>query len=177
MKFLKKPGVAWVITILMIIIAISIGSPKTNTPTPGPAPTSPSISQNAYYFVQDDAGILTDREERELAGINERLNETMGVVIACVTTTEGRSNISRTALDYADRMGAMECDFIIVVDMESAEYILMAGSGISHLFTEEDCQSYADYCMLDALNDGRYGDAFLNLANELADWYTDHYVG
>ena len=177
MKFLKKPGVAWVITALMIIIAIGIASPADSTPTPGPAPTQSGSSQTAYYFVQDDAGILTNREEQELAGINERLYETMGVVVACVTTREGRKDIVDTALDYADRMGAMECDFIIVVDMKSEEYILLQGAGLTHLFTDADCQSYADYYMLDPLIDGKYGDAFLNLTNALADWYTDHYVG
>ena len=176
MNFLKKQGVAWVITIVMIIAAIGIGSAKTDTPTPEPGPTTPPISQNAWYFVQDDAGILSDREEETLGGINERLYETMGVVIACVTTTDGRSDIYKLALEYGDQMGLQEYDFIIVVDMSSMQYILVQGAGLIDLFTDSDCETYADRYLAPGLNDGDYGDAFIELADMLADWYVDHYV-
>ena len=176
MNFLKKQGVAWVVTIVMIVIAIGIGSAKSDTPTPEPAPTSPPISQNAYYFVQDDAGILSDSEEKALGKLNQQLSDSMGVVVACVTTRDGRNDIYKLALEYGDQIGLQEYDFIIVVDMSSMQYILVQGAGLVDLFTDNDCEVYADRYLLDGLNDGNYGKAFLNLAEALADWYEDHYV-
>ena len=176
MNFLKKQGVAWVITIVMIIIAIGIGSAKSDNPTPAPGPTSPPISQNAYYFVQDDAGILTDSDEKALGNLNRKLSDSMGVVVACVTTRDGRSDIYKLALEYGDQIGLQEYDFIIVVDMSSQQYILVQGAGLVDLFTDSDCEEYADRWLLDGLNDGDYGEAFMDLAQALADWYEDHYV-
>ena len=176
MNFLKKQGVAWVITIVMIIAAIGIGSAKNNTPTPEPAPTSSPTSQNAYYFVQDDAGILSDSEEKALGRLNQELADSMGVVVSCVTTTDGRSDIYKLALEYADQIGLQEYDFIIVVDMSSMQYILVQGAGLVDLFTDSDCEAYADRYLAPGLNRGDYGDAFMELANVLADWYEDHYV-
>ena len=175
MNFLKKQGVAWVITIVMIIAAIGIGSAKSNIDTPTPEP-GPGQSQNAWYFVQDDAGILSDSEEKALGQLNVKLADSMGVVIACVTTTDGRSDIYKLALEYGDQMGLQEYDFIIVVDMSSMQYILVQGAGLIDLFTDSDCETYADRYLAPGLNDGDYGDAFMELADALTDWYEDHYV-
>ena len=180
MNFLKKQGVAWVITIVMILIGIGLGTPKSDTPQPEPlptvAPTSAPITQDAYYFVQDDAGILSNSEEKELGKLNEKLADSMGVVVACVTTRDGRADIYKLALEYGDQLGLEEYDFIVVVDMSSMQYILVQGAGLVDLFTDSDCEKYADRYLADGLDRGDYGGAFMELAEALADWYEDHYV-
>lgn len=177
MNFLKKQGVAWVITIVMIIMAIGIGtakkSPGAVTPEP-PSQTIPPASD--FFYVCDDANVLSKDEERKLSAINERLYADMGVVVACVTTRDGRSDIYKLALEYGDQIGLQEYDFIIVVDMSSQQYILVQGAGLVDLFTDSDCEEYADRWLLDGLNDGDYGEAFMDLAQALAGWYEDHYV-
>ena len=174
MNFLKKQGVAWIITIVLILIGIGLGRTAVSEPKPDYPPSASAPILKSYVF--DEANILSSSEEKELDGLNRKLLDSMGVIVACVTTEDGRGDIYGLALDYADRIGLEEFDFIIVVDMSSEQYILVQGSGLTDLFTDRDCEEYADRYLLDGLNRGDYGAAFLELAAALADWYAAHYV-
>ena len=181
MNFLKKQGVAWIITIALILIGIGLGRTTVSDPVPEPIGPSQSYAPSATApllksYVFDDANILSSSEERALDDLNNQLLDSMGVLVACVTTKDGRSDIYDLALDYADRIGLADYDFIIVVDMSSQQYILVQGSGLIDLFTDRDCEEYADRYLLDGLDRGDYGDAFMELAEALADWYEAHYV-
>jgi len=177
MNILKKQGVAWVITIVMIVIAIGIGGVSRITPTPEPpSQTIPPMSDSLFY-VCDDAGVLSTDEMRKLSAINERLYSEMGVVVACVTTNYGKSDLYDFALDYADRLGLQEYDFIVVLDIRGDNYWLVQGAGLQNLFTDDDCGDYAWNYMEDDFARGDYGEALLSLADALSGWYKDHYVG
>lgn len=178
MNFLKKQGVAWVITVVMIIMAIGIGtakkSPGAVTPEP-PSQTIPPASD--FFYVCDDANVLSKDEERKLSAINERLYADMGVVVACVTANYGKADLYDYALDYADRLGLQEYDFIVVLDIKGDNYWLVQGAGLQNLFTDEDCGDYAWNYMESGFARGDYGEALLSLVDALSDWYEDHYVG
>ena len=66
MKFLKKQGVAWGITITLIVIAIVIGLVRGGSQTPTanpPASLDTSLSTGAYQqWVGDFADVLSDSE-------------------------------------------------------------------------------------------------------------------
>lgn len=183
MNILKKQGVAWVITIVMIVIAIGIGSAKAPvSPSPSfPAPDTPvppnSGTSSSTLHVWDDANVLSDREEVALSEINAELSKKYGTVVACVTTNYGRDDLYDFALNYAARIGLTEYDFIVVLDIKGDNYWLVQGAGLQNLFTDDDCGDYAWEYMEDDFARGDYGEALLSLANALADWYEDHYVG
>lgn len=177
MNFLKKQGVAWAITIVMILISIGIGranaDPIPVTPSPEPAQTTAPLADN--FYVRDDADILSPSAERELSDLNRKMYNSMEVVVACVTCEDGRSDIYDLALDWGRELELYEYDFILVVDMESQQYILVQGAGLTGMISDAQCDRLADQYMEGHLTDGRYDEAFLSMVEYLYDWYRDHY--
>lgn len=179
MSFLKKQGTAWVLTLVMVAAAICIGRGRAAvTPAPEPVP-APSASQavEAARYVCDDAGVLTDEEIRTLSQRNEQLLEDMQVVIACVTANYGRDDLYDYALDYAAKLDLQQYDFIVVLDISGDSYWLIQGSGLTEVFTDDDCTDYAATYMERDFAAGRYGDALLSLTTALSDWYYANYNG
>ena len=176
MNILKKQPVAWVITAVMVVAAIVIGLTKAPAvPTPEGPGGSYSDGSDSWY-VYDDAGVLSASTERTLRERNRQLYESMDVVVACVTTDYGRDDLYDFALDYAGSIGLGQYDFIVVLDISGENYWLIQGSGLTDLFSDDDCQAYAWDYMEGAFAQGNYGAALLNLTQALADWYAGHYL-
>lgn len=179
MNILKKQSTAWTITIVMVLLAIFIGIGKGSTTPVTPLPPESTVppAQSDYFYVYDDANVLSAGEKQELSERNRTLADKMEVVIACVTTNYGRDDLYTFALDYADRIGLMEYDFIVVLDISGENYWLVQGVGLMDLFSDDDCGDYAWNYMEDDFARGDYGDALLSLTKALSAWYEDHYVG
>lgn len=179
MNILKKQGAAWTITIVMVLLAIFIGIGRGGTTpvTPQPPISTAPLAQNDYYYVYDDANVLSTSDKKALSERNRELADEMEVVIACVTTNYGKDDLYDFALDYAARIELMEYDFIVVLDIKGDNYWLVQGAGLQNLFTDDDCGDYAWKYMEDDFARGDYGDALLSLTRALSDWYEDHYVG
>ena len=185
MNILKKQGVAWVITIVMIVIAIGIGSAKAPTtpsihdPIQTAAPDVPippnSESASSTLHVWDDADVLSDSEEVALSQINAKLSKEFGACIACVTTNYGRADLYDFALDYAERLNLSGIDFIVVLDISGENYWLVQGAELVDIFTDEDCGDYAWEYMEDHFARGNYGDALIELTKALYDWYQNNW--
>ncbi len=171
MNFLKKQSVAWVITILMILFSVGFGLAK----SPDNQPSSYSDGSDSWY-VYDDANVLSDSTQRVLRERNRQLYERMDVVIACVTTNYGRNDLGSFTMDYAETIGLGSYDFIVVLDIAGENYWLTQGSGLVELFSDDDCQAYAWNYMEDAFARGDYDSALLDLTQQLANWYADHYL-
>ena len=177
MNILKKQGVAWVITAVMILLAIGIGSAKAPvTPEPPPAsiPTAPGSSDQPFY-VYDDASVLSADEEIKLSQLNGEMYAKFGTVVACVTTNYGKSDLYNFALDTAAGIGLGSYDFIVVLDISGENYWLVQGAGLVDMFSDDDCGDYAWNYMEDDFARGDYGDALIDLANALYDWYQTNY--
>lgn len=172
MNILKKQGVAWVITIVMIVAAIGIGTGKANTTplTPEPSQTYAPIVDDASQYVYDDAGVLSSSEEKDLSRLIGEMCASTGSVAACVTTNYGRDDLYDFALDYADRIGLGAYDFIVVLDISGENYWLVQGAGLINEFTDEDCGNYAWDYMEDHFARGDYGTALTELVKALYDW-------
>ena len=176
MNILKKQSVAWVITAVMVVAAIVIGLTK------APAASTPEGPGGSYsdgadsWYVYDDADVLSASTERTLRERNRQLYESMDVVVACVTTDYGRDDLYDFAMDYAERIGLGQYDFIVVLDISGENYWLIQGSGLVELFTDDDCSAYAWQYMEQPFARGNWASALLNLTDALADWYADHYL-
>ena len=181
MNYLKKQSTAWILTIVMIVSAVFLGrahAKDTPTPSPDPAPDS-SASQTVEdaYYVYDGAGVLTGKEIKALSQRNRTLMDDMKVVVACVTANYGKSDLYSYAMDYAAKLDLQQYDFIVVLDISGENYWLIQGSGLTEVFTDDDCADYAATYMEKDFADGRYGDALLSLTKALSDWYYANYNG
>ena len=174
----KKQGVAWGLTALMIVAAIGIGYGKaaaSNTPKPEPGlQQGPGTAPNAAaagYFLQDDAGVLSDDTMASLIARNARLYEQYGVVIGMVTCNYGRDDLYDYALERAEKMGLRDSDFIVVLDIKGDNYWLVQGADLARYFTDEDCGYYAWNYMEGPFAAGDYDSAVLDLSEMLELWY------
>lgn len=168
MKVLKKQGVAWALTAVMIALAGVIGLSRGASRRPGPVPGGSSYAASCVY---DDAGVLSASVEDALDDITERTIARHGAAIAVVTCNYGRSDLGSYALDYAEDIGLGGSDFIIVLDISGDNYWLVQGADLIGAFTDQDCSDYA-YRYLEAdFARGDYDGAALSLAQALSDWY------
>lgn len=177
MNFLKKSGVAWLLTAVMIVLAVFIGvGSAPTTPTPDIYPQTTDSPMADSYYVLDEAGVLSDSTIAELSARNRALMSDMNVVIACATVNYG-GELGSYALELASDLDLAEYDFIVVLDISGDNYWLVQGSGLVDVFTNDDCSSYAyDYLERDFAA-GRYGDSLLNLTQALSKWYYANYNG
>ncbi len=176
MNILKKQGVAWVITIVMIFAAIGIGQAKSITsstpPISEPSSTAPIQVPSDWdgLYIYDNANVLSVDEETKLSQLNEELYAKFGTVVACVTTNYNKSDLYSFALDYADSIGLDAYDFIVVLDISGDNYWLVQGAGLVSDFTDDDCGDYAWDYMEDHFARGDYGEALISLVAALSDW-------
>lgn len=175
MNFLKKQGVAWVITIVMIVAAIGIGQAKSRTfvVTPEPGYNQPGAAEE-YFYVYDDAGVLSDSTEKKLGQRNLDIYTDMDVLIAVVTCNYG-GDLFDYALDYAEDIGLGGFDFIVVLDISGENYWLVQGADLVDWFSDEQCGEYARKYMESDFARGDYDSAVLDLTEALEKWYYDNY--
>ena len=182
MKAFGRQGVAWFLTSLMIVAAIGIGyakAPVNSNPIPdiappSEAPPSDGLQQGPGTFpsyVRDDAGVLSDRTERELYERNLRLYGDYGVAIGVVTCNYGRNDLYNYAMRQAEEMNLGGYDFIVALDIRGDNYWLVQGADLVDDFTDDDCADYAWDYMEQAFAGGDYDSAVLDLTEMLELWY------
>lgn len=183
MNFLKKRGVAWCITVVMILLAVCIGRGRSSVATPTPLPPTQIVvplpgdhTTADGYYVCDNADVLSNSEIRALSERNKTLMNDMNVVIGCVTVNYG-GELGSYAMEAASDLDLAEYDFIVVLDISGDNYWLVQGSGLVEVFTDDDCGDYAYNYLEKDFAAGRYGDALLNLTQALSDWYYANYNG
>lgn len=166
MNILKKQGVAWVLTIVMIAAAVGIGQAKAR---PG------GLDAGSAAYVYDDAGVLSASAEKKLTRRGEQLWDDLGVVIAVVTCNYGYSDLYSYAMDYAGSIGLGGYDFIVVLDISGDNYWLVQGADLTEWFTDDDCGDYAWNYMEAYFARGDYDNAVLSLTEALENWYYDNF--
>ena len=172
---LKKQGVAWGLTLLMVIAAIGIGYAKAPANNPAPKPDLPNAPADGLFYVRDDANVLSSQTERELSQRNTRLWNSYQVSIGVVTCNYGRDNLDEYALKCAEEMGLGGYDFIVALDISGDNYWLIQGSDIRRDFTDAQCSDYAYDYMEDYFARGMYDEAVLDLTEMLEAWYGVYY--
>lgn len=164
---LKKQGVAWGLTALMIVAAVGIGYGKAH------ASVKPEEAPQPY--VRDDAGVLSYNTLTQLTQRNQRLYDKYGVVVAVVTCNYGKDDLYNYALKRAEALDLRGYDFIVVLDIKGDNYWLLQGADLVDDFTDEDCEYYAWDYMEQAFAGGDYDRAVLKLATALEAWYGTYF--
>lgn len=173
MNILKKQGVAWVITILVVLFSVGIGLAK------APVSYGPETdtSDHELVYVYDDAQVLSVSTLVALSERNQQLLDELGVAVAVVTCNYGGSDLGSYALDYAEDIGLGSNDFIVVLDISGENYWLVQGADLVDQFTDDDCSNYAWDYMEDDFAVGDYDGAVISLMDALCRWYDTEFVG
>ena len=98
MKLFKRTGVAVLLTVMMIILAVGIGLAR----RPGSG-GHVATTQDAPWFVSDQAGVLSSSGIKQLESNNRSLDSSMGVVIGCLTCNYGKADLGNYAMEQAER--------------------------------------------------------------------------
>lgn len=178
MNILKKQGVAWVITFVMIVAAIGIGrakGPVSKVPvTPEPGYDQSGTVEVELFYVFDDANVLSSNTKEKLSERNLEIYTDMDVLIAVVTCNYG-GDLFDYALDYAESIGLGGYDFIVVLDISGENYWLVQGADLVDWFSDDQCGEYARKYMESDFARGNYDSAVLKLTEALEEWYYDNY--
>ena len=179
---LRKQGVAWFLTALMIVAAIGIGYGRANasrTPenvsAPTNAPTVPPQAYPALSYVRDGAGVLSGQTEQVLDERNERLWNNYNVTVGVVTCNYNRDDLYDYTVKQFEDMGLGGSDMLVVLDISGDNYGLYAGSGVSRHFSDQDCSDYAYDYMEEWFAAGDYDFAVCQLTEMLELWYGTYY--
>ncbi|MBD5083754.1 MAG: TPM domain-containing protein [Clostridiales bacterium] len=183
MKLLKKQGVAWFLTIVMIAAAIGIGYNKAHasrTPEPDlPSQTIPPVQTvppvSADSFVWDNARVLSNRTVKALDERNDRLWNNYNVTVGVVTCDYGGDDLYSYALQCAEDMGLGGYDMIVVLDIQGDNYWLLQGNDIRGTFTDQTAADYAYDYMEEWFAAGDYDFAVCQLTEMLELWYGTYY--
>ena len=139
MKFLKKQGVAWVITIVLIIAAIGIGL---NRKAPEQPPTSGaldgSLSIEGYeVWILDEANVLSPNTEDQISLHNATFDSRYNSIIAVVTmdSLPTGANIEDYAYDLGAEAGLGEGDALILIAVEDDQFYVAVGNDFGTIIT------------------------------------------
>ena len=172
MKLLKKQGVAWLLTIVMIAAAIGIGYARAHA-SHGNGPAQPGLPGSSDSFVWDDANALSARTIRELDSRNDRLWDRHNVTVAVVTCNNQR-DLGDYAYRQAESMGLGGYDMVVALDIRGDNYWLLLGADVDRDFPY-DPSDYAYEYMEGWFVRGNYDDAVLSLTEALESWYGSYY--
>lgn len=115
----------------------------------------------ASVVIADDAGLLSDAEEKKLTDEIAEASETTGWNIALGTTmdTGGRSTMEYADDLYDDLFGINTDGIAIVIDMENRNYYISTSGSAIGTITDSRVESILD-AGWDDMSSGDYADAF-----------------
>jgi len=178
MKFLKKQGVAWGLTIIMIVAAVIIGLVRGNTATPAPgnpAALDTSLSTGAYEnWVGDFAGVLSDRQLEQICLYNANWDYRYGsiIVVEILKDTPNQS-LEDYTYDRAYEFELGSADGYLAIVPATADAYLAVGEG--HPLSSSQITVYMNQYLYDGVKSGEVGQGILTLFAALNEYYVDNY--
>ena len=176
MKFFQKTWVAVAITLVMIAAAIFIGRTREDTIPNSPASvgldTSLSTSQSAS-FLWDEAGVLSDSEERQINLYNANWLERYDSLVALALVPSVTGNIDNYAYDLAMDWELAAADAVLVINTGEGDAYLLPGD--NYPLSDSQITSYLNTYLYDGVASGNYASGVLNLYQEINQFYVDNY--
>ena len=177
MKFLKKQGVAWAITIVMILIAIVIG--QVRKPSEPAVPSSPSaaldtsLSTGSYdVWILDDASVLSSSDEKQLCLYNANWDYRYNSIIAVVTVDalSPGTNIEDAAYDLGAEAGLGEGDALLLLVVEDDEFYVAVGTDFGTIITA-NVETQLTNVLENAMNKNEYAAGVLSFFDTMNQVY------
>lgn len=178
MKFLKKQGVAWGITIALIVIAIVIGLVRGGSQTPTanpPASLDTSLSTGAYHqWVGDFADVLSDSEIDQICLYNANWDYRYGSIIVVETLEDTPAQgLDNYAYDQAVSFDLGSADaYLAIVPDETEAYLAV---GVDYPLSDSQITAYMNQYLYDGVKSGNVGQGILTLFSALNDYYVENY--
>lgn len=139
MKFLQKRWVAITLCVLMIVAAFGISNRKQTNAQYDPSDSDSAenwAGENyASYtrYVQDDAGLFSDKAVREISEYNARLDYYYGSICGVATTSDlDGQDIVDAAYDAAEFIGLGENDYLLFLDEGTEDWYFVPGEAASY---------------------------------------------
>ena len=175
MKFLKKTGVAVILTIAMIAGALFIGFNKEdaqNKPQNVGLDTSLSYQQFTKW-IWDEADALSDSQEKDIAIYNANWNQRYHSIIAVAVVNRVDGDIEEYAYDLGAEIQLGESDAILVIDARDGNSYL----AVAHNYPMDNQQitAHMDEYLYDDAMAGKYGDGVMSLFAGINQFYVDNY--
>lgn len=180
MKFLKKQGVAWGITIVMIVIAIVIGlvsSPAQKEPEGAADALDGSLSIDGYKkWILDDASVLSANIEDQLSLHNATFDSRYNSIIAVVTvdTLSAGTNIEDAAYDLGAEAGLGEGDALVLLVVEDGEFYVAVGNEFGTIITAS-VENELGGILTKALDTGEYDAYLMKFFSTMNEVYYDNF--
>lgn len=163
MKFLKKQGVAWGVTIALIVIAIVIGLVrKEPEPEHISGALDGSLSIEGYEkWILDDASVLSANIEDQISLHNATFDSRYNSIIAVVTvdTLSAGTNIEDAAYHLGAEAGLGEGDALVLLVVEDGEFYVAVGNEFGTIITAS-VENELGGILTKALDTGEY-DAYV----------------
>ena len=176
MKFFKKRGVAWAVTIILILAAIGIGLGRGDTQTANVSSSlDTSLSTGAYeQWVGDFAGVLSDKEIEQICLYNANWDYRYGSIIV-VETLESTpaQGLENYVYEMANEFELGAYDAYLAIVPNATEAYLAVGD--SYPLTGSQITVYMNQYLYDPVVSGNVGGGVLALFSALNDYYVDNY--
>ena len=181
MRFLQRRPVAIGVALVMILAAIAIGQAKRPAGTgsvTAPAPDAgldTTLSISGYDdWIWDEAGVLSDQQERQICLYNANWVERYDslIAVAVVRSTDGKA-IDNYAYDLGEEIELGAADGILVISTGEQDTYLAVGP--DYPMTDQEITTQLDVSLYAPVQSGSYGEGVLTLFGNVNSWYVDNY--
>lgn len=179
MKLFQKTWVAVALTIVMIAAAIGIGQWRAQSADPVEETAQStgldsSLSTSAYAkWIDDQAGVLTDQQEEQIALFNANWVKRYDSLIAVATRTSIDGSIDDYAYDLGVQIQLASADGILVINAATGDCYLAVGP--DYPMTDSQVSSYMDQYLYEDAMAGSFGDGVVKLFTGINEYYVDQY--
>lgn len=179
MKLFQKTWVAVALTIVMIAAAIGIGQWRAQSADPVEETAQStgldsSLSTSAYAkWIDDQAGVLTDQQEEQIALFNANWVKRYDSLIAVTTRTSIDGSIDDYAYDLGVQIELASADGILVINAGTGDCYLAVGP--DYPMTDSQVSSYMDQYLYEDAMAGKFGDGVVKLFTGINEYYVDQY--
>lgn len=179
MKLFQKTWVAVALTIIMIAAAIGIGQWRAQSADPVEETAQStgldsSLSTSAYAkWIDDQAGVLSDQQEEQIALFNANWVKRYDSLIAVATRTSIDGSIDDYAYDLGVQIELASADGILVINTATGDCYLAVGP--DYPMTDSQVSSYMDQYLYEDAMAGKFGDGVVKLFTGINEYYVDQY--
>ena len=179
MKLFQKTWVAVALTIVMIAAAIGIGQWRAQNADPVEETAQStgldsSLSTAAYAnWIDDQADVLTDQQEEQIALFNANWVRRYDSLIAVATRAFIDGSIDDYAYELGEQIQLAAADGILVINADTGDCYLAVGP--DYPMTDTEVSNHMDQYLYEDAMAGRYGDGVIKLFTGINEFYVAHY--
>lgn len=134
--------------------------------------------EGADFYVYDEPGVLSQATKDSIYELNGLLEEEYGAQLFIVFVDYfGSADPDEFAVGLFNDWQISDRGMLLVASVKEEQGGMTVGSEITHLFTQEDIETYLDKYFADDFFDGKYDDAVITLSGKLAQWYDSEFGG